>query len=446
MAEISKVEINKVEAVGSPANRRQFLEGIGAAGLSVFAGLKLTGASEGSIGFDTDIFKNHPFGAVGGYVDNGTLILPSGTGVSLGAYGNPILKPAILHGAPLESLNPNIVNLDELAKNIIRAKEPPTREALKQAVGEMRLFQVLVKDGDAYRVWDVSQPSLTPPSISVGAGGELEIKQGDKIVVSREDGIYLRGLYHVDVNRIDKSGLIGIFELGSPPSESDPIAVMELDTPMVPTGKRFDLISEDTPLLPAQIQGEVMNGEKFIRVDKNLWRYRYENGTFTAESKAHAGLADSQWDQMGGLQFYSLQQQAMNTVLMPDPDLGRVFNAQTRGWTSTEARVTGVILWTQQDGVPGVMRTSLTNLGRNNGTVSIEGNELVWRDGDKPPRNFRINELRSKPCVSGITYDLYAVEDVSRLSTDSINRNPVVHRLGEFDIMEAYRAGKRLVG
>jgi len=87
----SGMEIKKVDTSGSgdTVSRRKFLEGLSVSAVAGIAALKMTGLTEGSVGLESERFSNHPFKAIGGYVDNGTLLLPPGCGVSLGQYGKP---------------------------------------------------------------------------------------------------------------------------------------------------------------------------------------------------------------------------------------------------------------------------------------------------------------------------------------------------------------------
>ncbi len=142
----SSMEIKNVDTLGSgdPVSRRKFLEGLSVGAVSGIAALKLTGLTEGSVGLESARFSNHPFKAIGGYVDNGTLLLPPGCGVSLGQYGNPIIDPAQIHGASLEGINPRIVDQVGLWRNIMRSKEKPSEEQDADFIRGLRIFQVLV--------------------------------------------------------------------------------------------------------------------------------------------------------------------------------------------------------------------------------------------------------------------------------------------------------------
>jgi hypothetical protein len=74
------MNIKQVDTLGAgdPVSRRRFLESLGVNAVAGIAALQMTGRSEGNVGVESDRFTNHPFKAIGGYVDNGKLLLPSG--------------------------------------------------------------------------------------------------------------------------------------------------------------------------------------------------------------------------------------------------------------------------------------------------------------------------------------------------------------------------------
>ena len=440
------MEIKKVDTLGSgdTVSRRKFLEGLSVGAVSGIAALKLTGLTEGSVGLESARFSNHPFKAIGGYVDNGTLLLPPGCGVSLGQYGNPIIDPAQIHGASLEGVDPRIVDQDGLWRNIIRSKEKPSEEQAADFIRGMRIFQVLVKDDAGYRRWDLSAPSFDPPVVKIGQDGSLEIYQGGEAVVSKEDRCYLRLVFHEDVNRFDRSAVIGVFEVGTPPSPQNPVLAAELDTPMLVSARPWSVQQQGSTIRPEEIDGGFEGGVKFIRVGDNLWRYAYENGKFSAECRRHSGKPDEEWETMGQPIFYKLTQKGLNTLLIPEPNLGKALDVQTLGLGDVQGYATGIILWTATDGAPKIERKSLTHLQNNGGKVEIQGNVLEWTEAAKAPRQFQIVELRSKPLTDDGTFDLYAVELTPGMA-NKLPRKPVVHGVGEFDMVQAYRAARALI-
>ena len=139
----------------------------------------------------------------------------------------------------------------------------------------MRIFQVLVKDDAGYRRWDLSAPSFDPPVVKIGQDGSLEIYQGGEAVISKEDRCYLRLVFHEDVNRFDRSAVIGVFEVGTPPSPQNPVLAAELDTPMLVSARPWSVQQQGSTIRPEEIDGGFEGGVKFIRVGDNLWRYAY---------------------------------------------------------------------------------------------------------------------------------------------------------------------------
>jgi len=440
------MEIKKVDTLGSgdTVSRRKFLEGLSVSAVSGIAALKLTGLTEGSVGLESDRFSNHPFKAIGGYVDNGTLLLPPGCGVSLGQYGNPIIDPAQIHGASLEGINPKIVDQDGLWRNIMRSKEQPSEEQAADFIRGMRIFQVLVKDNAGYRRWDLSAPSFDPPVARIDQDGCLEIYQSGQAAVSKDDRYHLRLVYHEDVNRFDRGAVIGVFEAGTPPSPQDPVLAAELDTPMLVAPSRWSVNDQGSTIRPEEIDGGFEGGVKFIRVGDNLWRYAYENGTFSAECRRHSGKSNEEWESMGQPIFYKLNQKGLNTLLITEPNLGKALDVQTLGLGNVSGHATGIVLWTATDGAPKIERKSLTHLQNNSGQVAINNNVIEWTEAGKAPRQFQIVELRSKPLTDDGTFDLYAVELTPGMAS-RLPRSPVVHGIGEFDMVQAYRAARALI-
>ena len=364
--------------------------------------------------------------------------------MSLGQYGNPIIDPAPLHGASLERLDPKLIDADDLWRNIIRSKEKPSAEEISKFVSDMRVYQVLVNEGGGYRKWDLSTPSFDSPKVTIDPSGLLEVREGEQIAVSKDDRFYLRMVYHEDVNRFDKGAVIAVFEPGQAPSQYTPILAAELDTPMLVSGARWVVDKRDTTISPESIEGAFEPGVKFIRAGDNLWRYGYENGAFSAECRRHGGKPDQEWESMGASVFYKLTQQGLDTLLIPEPDLGKTLDLQKLGFLSQVGNATGIILWTATDGAPAIQRKSLTHLQNNGGSVKIAGSILEWTEAGKAARNFQIVEARSKPLTVGTAYDLYAVELTPGMQTNLPNR-PVVHSVGEFDMVQAYRAAKELL-
>lgn len=377
-------------------------------------------------------------------MDNGKLLLPSGCGVSLGQYGNPIIDPAPIHGASLEGLNPKLVDSDGLWRNIIRSKEKPSEEQIADFVRGMRVFQVLLTDTAGYRRWDLSALSFEPPVVRIGHDGSLDVVQGGQTVISRDDGYYLRMVYHEDVNRFDRSAVIGVFEQGTTPSQGAPVLAAELDTPMFVSGRSWGIVEQGSPIRPDEIHGEFEPGVKFIRVGDNLWRYAYENGKFSAECRRHGGKPDAEWELMGQPVFYQLSQKGLDTLLVPEPDLGKALSLQALGIGNRVGYATGIILWTATEGAPKIERKSLTHLQNNGGKVAIADNVLEWTEAGKAPRQFQIVELRSKPLADEATYDLYAVELTPGM-VNRLPRRPIIHSLGEFDMVQGYRAARALL-
>jgi hypothetical protein len=339
-------------------------------------------------------------------------------------------------------LNLTVLDTDGLWRNIIRSKEKPSEEQLTDFVRGMRVFQVLVKDTAGYRRWDLSAPSFEPPVVRIGRDGSLEVVQGGETVVSKGDGYYLRMVYHEDVNRFDRGAVIGVFEQGDPPSQAAPVVAAELDTPMLVSGRSWDIVEQGSNIRPDQIHGEFEPGVKFIRVGDNLWRYSYENGKFSAECRRHGGKPDGDWESMGQPIFYQLTQKGLDTLLVPEPDLGKALNVQSLGIGNVAGHATGIVLWTATDGAPKIERKSLTHLQNNGGKVTISGNVLEWTEAGKAPRQFQIVELRSKPLTDEATYELYAVELTPGMES-RLPRRPVVHSIGEFDMVQGYHRAAR---
>jgi hypothetical protein len=435
-----QIEGVKTVGDGDAISRRNFLAKLGIGSVAGLAALKNSGLSEGSVGL-TGNFEPHPFQAVGGFVEKGKLLLPSGCGVSLGQYGNPIIDPAPIHGASLMQLNPKLIESEGLWRNIMRTKECPSEDAIANFVRDMRVYQVLLKDGDAYQQWDLSTPSFEPPVVKVDQSGLLEVNQGGISQVSKDNRFYLRLVYHEDVNRFDRGAVIAVFEQGAAPTESDPVLTAELDTPMLVSDDRWSLIRHGSAIAPDAVNGEFEAGVNLIRAGDNLWRYAYENGSFAAECRRHGNRPNEEWSQMGDPIFYQLKQQGLETLLVPEPNLGKTIDLRKLGISNMPAHAAGVILWTATDGVPMIQRKSLTHLQNNGGHVDIRGNVLRWTEAGKSPRDFQIVEARSKPLTDAGTFDLYAVELTGNIGS-ALPRSPVVHGVGQFDMVKAVRAAR----
>jgi len=436
-----QIEGVKTVGDGDAISRRNFLDRLGVVGsVAGLAALQNSGLSEGSVGL-TGNFEHHPFRAIGGFVEDGMLLLPSGCGVSLGKHGNPIIDPAPIHGASLMQLNPKLIESEGLWKNIMRTKECPSEAAIAKFVRDMRVYQVLLKDGDAYQQWDLSTPSFAPPVVKVDQSGLLEVNQGGISRISKEDRFYLRLVYHEDFKRFDGGAVIAVFEQGAAPTESDPVLTAELDTPMLVSDDRWSLIRHGSAITPEAVHGEFQAGVNFIRVEDNLWRYAYENGSFAAECRRHGNKPDAEWESMGAPVFYQLKQQGLNTLLVPEPNLAKTVDLKQAGVSDRPGNATGIILWTATEGAPITQRASLTHLENKGGHVDIRGNVLRWTEAGQSPRDFRIVEARSKPLTDAGTFDLYAVELTGNIGS-ALPPSPVVHGVGQFDMVKAVRAAR----
>lgn len=447
-------KISEEVFLGNPTiDRREALQRLGLLGLTTLVGQSILGADSCSVGFKHAEFAHHPFRAIGGIVDKDKIILPSGTSLILGQYGNPIAAPAAFHGAPLKALNPALVDLQSFQTEILRGKDG---SAPPEALQEFRIYMALIRDKDHYRVFDLSQQYDSPPEISVASDGGLEVKQSGGRIITALDGYYLRMLYHPDVNRIDPKAVVGIFEQGSPPTPNDRILAGELDSPIIPTsaatsGWKEVATSRFGTFDIVQAHAELISGESFIRSGPNVWRYEYltrdGKGVFEGSCKKHGGLPNEAWDQMGGQLFYKLISERGGTVINPEPSLGSARSVRDLNPTGEELYATGVVLYSLREGALHKNRTSLSKLeteSKQTGGVKIEGDTLRYNDGSAE-RVYRITELRGKPGFASNTADLYAWETSWELPANLRPSRPVVGQLGGYDIVAAMRATRQFL-
>ena len=160
-------QIKNVEVAGTPQiNRRVALQRMVASAEEVaFMGSLALGGGLDNVSLENKSFGDNRYGMFAGrMVDGKTLLLQSGQGVQFGKYGNPIPVAGAIHGAPLDRLNPRVVDQGSLRK-ALGVNEGTTQEILKDA--RVWMAQVEIPGEHRYDIYAVSYTHLTLPTCSV---------------------------------------------------------------------------------------------------------------------------------------------------------------------------------------------------------------------------------------------------------------------------------------